>query len=129
MRRKTVPILILLLFFTAACAKTGAVTTSGADQDFITNSYNALDLGGKSVDRAMTAIGMLYKAGQFSSSDKAMAVQAYSTFQTSYNRAVDALTVYSVTPSPANKTAVTAALVDVGVQVAAVVALSIIQAK
>ena len=129
-RANRLAFLLIIMLALVSCGKSdGTLTSTGADATFVANSYQTLDVAGKSVDTAMKSIAMLYKAGQFSEANKAMAVSAANQFKLSYDSAVDALLLYSTTPTAANKSAVTAALVNVGVQVAAVVALNIVTAK
>ena len=126
-------VLLWIYIFTAlavglmGCASNGTQKTSnGADLQFITDSYKSLDIAGKSVDAAMTAIGTLYKAGQFSEDAKTRAIAADTAFQASYKSAVDALAAYRAAPSDATKQAAQVAMASVAVQVAAVVALNVI---
>jgi len=118
---------ILMIVAMAGCASTGKVTTTGADSDFITNSYNGLKASAVSADGAMKIISGLYTSGAVSKDVKARSIKAYDKFKAAYDKAAEKLAAYSVTPSETLKTETEVALSDVGIQVAAVIALSIVQ--
>jgi len=119
--------LLLILVLIAGCAQTGKTTTSGADQDFLTNSYNGLKVSAVSVDGAMKTIASLYTSGKISEDVKAQVITAYDKFKLAYADSTSKLSVYSITPTDATKTAATTAIANVGIQVAAIIALSVVQ--
>ena len=128
MKRKLIPVLILLAFLTA-CASTGNKTNTGADADFIANSYKSLATAGTTVDTAMKTIAALYAAKQLGEDVKVRAITAATAFNVVYLDAVDKLSAYAKVPTDASKLAAQTALATVAVQVAAIVALNIIPAK
>lgn len=119
-------ILLLLVVF-VACASTGARTATGADQGFITNQYKLLRAAGETYDKAMLTLGAMYKAGQLSEKDKVSATAIGKVFKSRYDSAVDALALYSRVPTEANRSAVTRSVTEVGVQVSAITALTLIK--
>jgi hypothetical protein len=125
MKRKYFVVLVMSLML-IGCANTGTTTTSGADADFITNSYNALFIAGQSYDKGMTAIGTMYKAGQFSEENKAKAVAIATVYKAKYEEAIDSLVLYSKTPTAANKLATQIKIGEATAQVAAITALQIL---
>ncbi|MEN6445579.1 MAG: hypothetical protein ABFC98_05985 [Candidatus Cloacimonas sp.] len=122
---KSFAVLVMVLML-IGCANTGTTTTAGADQDFITNSYNALSVAGQAYDKGMTAIGTMYKAGQFSEENKVKAVAVATIYKAKYEEAVDALVLYSKSPTAANKLAVQTKIGEATAQVAAITALQIL---
>ena len=123
-------VFIALAVGVMGCAKSGTVqpytnAPTGLDATFVDNTYKEQQAVATAVDTAMGSMGALYKAGKFSEANKVKAIAADTTFKTAYDAAVTALQVYDLTPTDANKSAVTSAMVALGIQAAAVTALNV----
>jgi hypothetical protein len=125
-RNRNVIMAIALTLFVAACAHTGTLYPSGADQDFINNWYKTLYAEAMTVDATMTTLGVFYKAGKLSEADKTKAVAAHVQFKTAFDDAIAKLITHYNEPSDASRTAANNACINVEIQMAAITAISIL---
>ena len=126
MRKTALLSMVFILIFAFGCSSTGKVTSSGADFDFIKDSYKVLQTAGITADSAMTALGIAYKNKKLSQENKDKAVEVFKEFQKEYDKAIDALAAYSVAPNDISKNKVKLSLTNVGLKVSLIVAINVL---
>ena len=82
MRRKLSLLVLVLFFFSFACAH------------FVENSYKTLATAGITYDEAMKAVADAYKQGLINDAQKAEIIKIAQKFHRAYHAAVDALEEY-----------------------------------
>lgn len=127
MKRKLVPILILLAFL-YGCAATGTVqapagSAAGLDAAFVLNTSNTISAEVKAVDTAMKVMNILFEQKKMSEANARKAAAAFDQWQISEKKAKAALIAYDTVPTTATKSAATDALVQLQFDTAAIAAL------